>query len=76
MCMCLGVHNVYVSVCAFMCVCIAQGGLVNTRSMITSWFGKYTFNENFKRGDREREKRREERERERERQTDREGEYI
>ena len=36
--------------------------------MITSWFGKYTFNENFKRGDRERDKRREERERERERE--------
>ena len=36
--------------------------------MSTSWFGKYTFNENFKRGDREREKRREERERERERE--------
>ena len=40
--------------------------------MITSWFGKYTFNENFKRGDRQREKRRKERETERERERERE----
>jgi hypothetical protein len=39
--------------------------------MMTSWIGKHTFNENFKRGG-EREERGERRERERER----EGEYV
>jgi hypothetical protein len=34
--------------------------------MMTSWFRKYTFNENLKRGERERGERIEERERERE----------
>ena len=42
---------------------------VSIKRASTSWFGKYTFNENFKRGDRERGKRSEERERDR--QTDR-----
>ncbi len=47
-------------------VIVTQAGLVNTRWMMTSWFRKYTFNENLKRGERERGERIEERERERE----------
>ena len=59
-------------------VMVSQDGLLNTRSMMTSWLREYTCNQNFKRGGRETGDRRErergerERERERERETERE----